>query len=74
MLKKPRMTFDDVLADMRDHGMSMGKDLLILCFNQGVFPFVHMVTNPKTGSIQYVILRKDYLDWAKEYLYLEETA
>lgn len=74
MAKKPRMTFDDVLEDMRSHGMSIGKDLLTLCFNQGVFPFAHIITHPKTGTVQYLILRKDYEDWAKAYLYLEETA
>jgi len=70
MSKKPRMTFDDVLEDMRAHGMSMGKDLLTLCFNQGIFPFAHIITHPKTGNIQYLILRKDYEDWARQYLYL----
>ena len=74
MLKNPRMTFDDVLDDMRAHGMKMGKDLLTLCFNQGIFPFCHIITHPKTGNIQYLILRKDYENWSREYLYLEEPA
>lgn len=74
MAMKPRMTFDDVLADMREHGMRIGKDLLTLCFNQGIFPFAHIITHPKTGTVQYLILRKDYEDWAREYLCLEEPA
>lgn len=74
MAKKPRMTFDDVLEDMRSHGLKLGKELLLQCARQGVFPFIHVIANEVTGKIQYLILRKDYDDWARDYFYLEETA
>jgi len=45
MPKSPRMTLDDVLDDMRINGMSMGKDLLIACLREGVFPFAHVIVN-----------------------------
>lgn len=71
MLKKPRMTLDDVLDDMRINGMSMGKDLLIACIREGIFPFAHVIVNGN-GRANYVILRKDYEKWAEEYLYYIE--
>ena len=74
MSKSPRMTFDEVLEEMRAHGLKMGKEMLLRCARQRVFPFIHVIVNEETGRIQYLILRKDYDDWARDYFYLEETA
>lgn len=67
-MASPRMTLDDVLEDMRAHGMKMGKELLTECLKQEVFPFCRVVET--AGSrLNYIIMRKDYNAWAEEYLY-----
>ena len=65
---KPRMTLDDVLQDMRDHGMKMSKALLTECLKQNVFPFCTNIVMTG-GRNNFIIMRKDYESWAKEYLY-----
>lgn len=65
---KPRMTLDDVLADMRAHGMPMGKQTLMECLRTGVFPFATILGAGPTGRINFLIMRKDYDRWAAEYL------
>ena len=71
MPKSPRMTTDDVLADMRAHGMSISKPSLIACIRDGVFPFAHIISNGPTGRANILILRKDYETWASKYLEVE---
>ena len=70
---KPRMTLDDVLADMRAHGMPMEKSVLSRCLKEGIFPFAHILSVGPTGRANFLIMRKDYLEWANEYLHLEDT-
>lgn len=65
---KPRMTLDDVLDDMRAHGMSMGKQTLTECLRTGIFPFATILGTGPTGRINFLIMRKDYDKWANEYL------
>ena len=43
--KKPRMTLDDVLEDMRQHGMPMQKQVLSECLKKGVF-FLIWINGP----------------------------
>lgn len=69
---KPRMTLDDVLADMRAHGMPMSKAVLSQCLKEGVFPFAHIIGQSPTGRTDFLILRKDYNEWAREYLHPDE--
>lgn len=68
MPKKPRMTMDDVLEDMRSHGMSMDKGVLSQCLKQGVFPFATVLGTSPTGKAKFLIMRRDYEKWAEEYL------
>lgn len=68
MPKSPRMTVDDVLDDMRAHGMSIGKVALCRCLKEGVFPFAHIIGTGPTGKTTFLIMRKDYDAWAEEYL------
>ena len=65
---KPRMTLDDVLDDMRAHGMPMGKQTLMECLRTGVFPFATILGFGPTGRTNFLIMRKDYDKWAEEYL------
>lgn len=59
---RPRMTLDDVLTEMRNHGMSMSKSTLVSSIRERVFPFVTYAA----GS--YFIMRKDFDEWAADYL------
>ena len=68
MPKKPRMTLDDVLADMRAHGMPMEKGVLSQCLKEGIFPFAHVLCTGPNGREHFLIMRKDYDKWADEYL------
>lgn len=61
-MPSPRMILNDVLTEMRKHGMSMSKTTLVEGIRQGVFPFAHNLD----GTC--VIMRKDFEDWAAEYL------
>lgn len=65
---KPRMTLDDVLADMRQHGMSIEKSTLSECLKRGVFPFATVISTGPTGRTNFLIMRRDYERWAEEYL------
>lgn len=66
---KPRMTMDDVLEDMRTHGMPMEKQTLSQCLRNGVFPFASIIGVGPTGRTSFMIMRRDYEKWAEEYLY-----
>ena len=68
MTKSPRMTTDDVLADMRSHGMSISKPALLARLKDGVFPFAHIINDVTNGRANFLIMRKDYEAWADEYL------
>jgi len=67
-MKKPRMTLDDVLADMRAHGMTMEKKVLSECLKREVFPFATILKTGPTGRTTFLIMRRDYEKWAAEYL------
>lgn len=68
MSKSPRMTLDDVIEDMRSRGMPMNKANLSHCLQEGIFPFAHILSVGPTGRVTFLIMRKDYDDWAEEYL------
>lgn len=61
-MPSPRMILDDVLTEMREYGMSISKTTLAEGIRQGVFPFAHSLDG------NCVIMRKDFKDWAKDYL------
>lgn len=69
---KPRMTLDDVLADMRSHGMPMNKGALSMCLKSGALPFASVLGTGPTGRTTFLIMRRDYERWAEEYLYAPE--
>lgn len=61
-MPNPRMILDDVLTEMRRHGMSMSKTTLVEGIRERAFPFVTYTES------SYFIMRKDFEDWAAEYL------
>lgn len=67
-MDSPRMTIDDVLNDMRSKGMPMSKKTLCECLKKEIFPWAHTISTGPNGRNNYLIMRRDYLNWAKEYL------
>ena len=67
-MKKPRMTLDDVLLDMRELGMKMNKKHISQCMKDGTFPFGKVISVGPTGRTTFLIMRKDYERWANEFL------
>lgn len=65
---KPRMTLNEVLAQMRKRGMAMGQETLSNGIADGTFPFGKVVSIGKTGRRNFLILRADFERWAKTYL------
>lgn len=65
MPRSPRMTTDDVLEDMRAHGMSISKTALLVCMKDGIFPFAHIIGIGPTGRANFLIMRKDYEAFTK---------
>lgn len=64
----PRMTLKEVVEDMRAYGMSVTEDVVSHCLKEGAFPFGRQIAVGVTGRTTFMIMRKDYEDWAKEYL------
>ena len=65
-MSSPRMILNDVLAEMRKHGMSISDSILYEGIKQGVFPFGKYIESSDASA--YIIMRKDFEDWAAEYL------
>lgn len=63
-----RMTVEDVSKDLGRRGMPMSKDMVCNSIRAGAFPFAKIINTGKTGRSTFLILRKDYEDWADEYL------
>lgn len=70
-MKKPRMTLDDVLEDMRSRGLPMGKKTLYECLKRGMYSWATLISTGPTGRNSYLIMRRDYEKWAEEYLCLD---
>lgn len=67
-MASPRMTVEDVSKDLRARGMPMSKDAVCHSIKSGAFPFAKIINVGKTGRATFLILRKDYEEWADEYL------
>lgn len=65
---KFKMTLDDVVLDMRDRGMKMGKKTLADAIESGYFPFGKVISTGANGVRNILIMRKDYENWADQYL------
>lgn len=65
---KPRMTLNEVLAEMRRRGMPMGQETLSNGIADGTFPFGKVISTGKAGRRSFLILRRDFEEWAEDYL------
>lgn len=64
----PRMTIKEVADDMRRRGMGMAYKTIAANIENGTFPFGTVVSTGETGRRTFVILRRNYEDWADKYL------
>lgn len=68
-MKKPTMSVNEVMSDMRSLGMSMSSKKFNQAIDAGCFPFVKVLgSSEATGRKTVLIMRKDYEDWVEEYL------
>ena len=65
---KPRMSVNDVLAEMRQRGMPIGQGTLSDGIADGTFPFGKVISTGKAGRRTFLILRRDFEKWAEDYL------
>lgn len=67
-MKKPNMTTNEVMRDMRERGFSISQPNFTRAVAQGLFPFVKVLGEGETGRKALLIFRKEYEAWADEYL------
>lgn len=65
-MKKPKMTMNEVITDMRERGFAISQKRFKECVLQGVFPFATVFDIG--GQRRFFIFRKDYEAWANDYL------
>lgn len=70
-MSSPKISVTDVIKDMRKHGMSMSPRTFFYGIESGAFPFAKIIgVSENTGRRTVLIMRKDYEEWAEEYLYV----
>ena len=67
-MKKPRLTVNELLADMRNRDFNISQKTLNEGIDAGCFPFIKVLGVGKTGRRNLLIMRRDYEKWADEYL------
>ena len=67
-MKQPRMTLEDVRAEMRARGLHIGQATLADMIEAGKVPFATMIGYGPTGRRSFLVLRADFEEWAKKYL------
>lgn len=66
--KGPRMTIQEVMQDMSSRGLKMTPRTISECLLSGALPFGRVLNVGDSGRTTFLIFRKDYEDWAREYL------
>lgn len=67
-MDKLTMSVNEVLIDMRKHGIRMSPRKFNIMVDSGVFPFVKVVGQTMQGRRSQVILRQEYHNWLKTIL------
>jgi hypothetical protein len=65
---KLTMSVNEVICDMRNHGIRMSPKKFNLMVDSGVLPFVKVVGRTLEGRRSQVILRQEYYRWRKTIL------
>ena len=69
-MTNPKMTINEVVADMRSIGMKVGHGTVSDGIVSGLFPFGKLLAESPSGRRTFIILRKEYEKW-KESVSLE---
>lgn len=74
-LKRPKMSSNEVIEDMRRRGFRIGYRSLTIGFEKGIYPFIRLMGVGESGRKSFLILRKEYEKWADENIggYIEEA-
>lgn len=67
-MKRPKMTINEVITDMRERGFKISQPRFIKCIEMGIFPFVKVISFGGECKNSFLIFRKDYEAWANDYL------
>lgn len=67
-MDKLQMNVNEVMADMRQHGMPMSPRKFNLMVDAGYLPFVKLLQVSAGGRRTQVIFRRDYEAWRDEKL------
>lgn len=62
------MSVNEVINDLRKHGIRMSPRKFNIMVDSGVFPFVKVVGHTLQGRRSQVILRQEYNNWLKTFL------
>lgn len=65
----PTIGMQEIAKDFRAHGVKIAQAALYERAKNRAYPWVSDVVLSKTGRAHVVVWRKDYEDWAREYLY-----
>lgn len=68
VMDKLTMSVNEVICDMRNHGIRMSPKKFNLMVDSGVLPFVKVVGRTLEGRRSQVILRQEYYRWRKTIL------
>lgn len=67
-MANPKMTLRDVCVDMRSRGFKIKADTLSKGIVAGVFPFGTVLGTGKSGRTTFLIIRRNYEEWADKYI------
>lgn len=62
-MKKIQMTVNEVMEDMRKHGLRMSPKKFNIMVDAGIFPFVNVLYVSDNGRRTQVIFRREYEAW-----------
>lgn len=62
------MTFNQLMEELRERGMSIGQEKLKAAIRAGIMPFAHYIP---MGRDEYIIWRKGFNEWAAQHSIME---
>lgn len=66
--KKLTMTVDEMLRDIRKHGISISQKTFDAYLENGLMPFVKIINTGRTGRRTFFIVRKEYEVWIEGFM------
>lgn len=66
------ISMTETVRILRDNGFSISNANFPALVDSGLFPFVHVIKESRTGRRTYYILRRDLGDWIKSQTVTEQ--